>query len=174
MTTAASANSAELRNRIRVALNAQTSGKKRPTTVTVLSSLLAVQDELHYIPVEAVEEVAKYCDSTINDVWSVASFYTNFRFTPPGQVTVDVCWGPTCHLLGAQDVLRAVHDATGVEGEGTTADGKITIRYSTCLGACGQAPVVARDHSLSGKATPDSAREFVAAISRDLDNGYHY
>ena len=173
MTTDATTKSAELRGRIRTALNSQTSGKPRPVTVTVLSSLLAVQDELHYIPAEAIEEVAQYCDSTINDVWSVASFYTNFRFTPPGQVTIDVCWGPTCHLLGAQDVLRAVHDELNVEGEGTTQDGKMTIRYSTCLGACAHAPVMARDHHLHGKVGPESARAFVDAVSRELSNGLH-
>ena len=118
--------------------------------------------------------MAQYCDSTINDVWSVASFYTNFRFSPPGQVTIDVCWGPTCHLMGAQDVLRAVHDVMDVEGEGTTQDGKLTLRYSTCLGACGQAPVIARDHVLRGNVDPESAREFVATVSKELDNGYHH
>ena len=171
MTTDTSAKSRELRSRIQTALNGQTHGKPRPVTVTVLSSLLAVQDELHYIPVEAVEEVAQYCDSTINDVWSVASFYTNFRFDPPGMATVDLCWGPTCHLMGAQDILRAVHDETDVAGEATTSDGKITIRYSTCLGACAHAPVIARDHHLRGRVNPESAREFVSNLSEELGDG---
>ncbi len=57
-------------------------GQPQPT-VTVLSSLLAVEDELGYIPKEAVEEVAALTHSTINDVWAVASFYPNFRFEPP-------------------------------------------------------------------------------------------
>ena len=71
--------------------------QRRPS-VTVLSSLLAAQDELRYIPEEAIKEVAALMDTTINEVWGVASFYTNFRFTPPGRHTVEVCWGPTCHL----------------------------------------------------------------------------
>ena len=70
-------NSENLRKIIRDSI----SNQKRKT-VTVLSSLLAVQDKLHYIPDEAVEEISIHCKVTINDVWSVASFYTNFRFTP--------------------------------------------------------------------------------------------
>lgn len=174
MTSDTSAKSRELRSRIQTALISQTHGKPRAVTVTVLSSLLAVQDELHYIPVEAVEEVAQFCDSTINDVWSVASFYTNFRFDPPGKATVDLCWGPTCHLMGAQDILRAVHDETDVDGEATTADGRITIRYSTCLGACAHAPVIARDHHLRGRVTPESAREFVIQLSEELGDGINH
>ena len=137
----------------------------------MLSSLLAIQDELHYIPDEAVEETATFCAATINDVWSVASFYTNFRFTPPGKVTVDVCWGPTCHLMGAQLVLKAVHDVLGVDSETTTDDGKVTLRYSTCLGACAQAPVIARDHELTGRITPESATSYVTDLQQELDDG---
>ena len=161
----------ELRERIRGALEAQRADKDRVPSITVLSSLLAIQDDLHYIPDEAIEETAVFCDATINDVWSVASFYTNFRFTPPGMTTVDVCWGPTCHLMGAQKVLEAVHDALGVEAEETSADGKITLRYSTCLGACAQAPVIARDHILQGGADPGSARQYISDLQQELENG---
>ena len=51
-------------------------------TVTVLSSLLAVEDAIGYIPPEAVEAVSARMDATVNDVWAVATFYPNFRFSP--------------------------------------------------------------------------------------------
>ena len=159
MTTASRDTGKKLRESIRHALSAQ-----QQPTVTVLSSLLAVQDALHYIPDEAVEEVATFSNTSINEVWSVASYYTNFRFTPPGNVTLDVCWGPTCHLLGAQKILRAVQDEIGLHEEGTTEDGAVTLRYSTCLGACANAPVVAVDHHLKGYSTPESAANLAASL----------
>ena len=171
MTTSQQQGRLELREQVREALESQRADKARPPSITVLSSLLAVQDVLHYIPDEAIEETAIFCKATINDVWSVASFYTNFRFTPPGITTVDVCWGPTCHLMGAQKVLEAVQEELDVNSEETSADGKITLRYSTCLGACAQAPVIARDHILRGRANPDSARQYVADIQQELENG---
>ena len=48
--------------------------------ITVLSCLLAVNSKFHYIPKIAVEEIANYTGKTTNDVWGVASFYSNFRF----------------------------------------------------------------------------------------------
>ncbi|MCI0823530.1 MAG: NAD(P)H-dependent oxidoreductase subunit E, partial [Chloroflexi bacterium] len=63
-----------LKPRIVEAIHRQTQA-----TVTILSSLLAVHDELGYMPKEAVEEVAAFKGATINDVWAVASFYPNFR-----------------------------------------------------------------------------------------------
>lgn len=159
MTTADTEQPTQLREQIRQALNAQ----KQPT-ITVLSSLIAVQDAIHYLPDEAINETATFCGSTINEVWSVASFYTNFRFTPPGEKTLDVCWGPSCHLVGAQQVLDSVHAALELKEEGTTADGKVTLKYNTCLGACAQGPCIAIDHHLIGRQTPESA----ADVARDL------
>ena len=109
-------------------------GQAQPT-VTVLSSLLAVEDELGYIPKEALEEVAEFTHSTVNDVWAVASFYPNFRFEPPAEHKVEVCWGASCHLVGAMSVFKSVLEAAGMEDEGDTADGRLTVKLNTCLGA---------------------------------------
>ncbi len=134
------------------------------STVTILSSLLAVEDELGYIPKEAVEEVAALTHSTVNDVWAVASFYPNFRFEPPCQHVVEVCWGTSCHLVGAMPLIEAVLGAAGIEAEGDTADRRLTVRFNTCLGACSQAPVISIDHQLHGRLSPETAREKVAAL----------
>jgi NADH-quinone oxidoreductase subunit E len=133
-------------------------------TVTVLSTLLAVQDELGFLPKEAIEEIAEFTDSTINDVWAVASFYPNFRFEPPCLHQVEVCWGASCHLVGAMPVIEAALQASGLEAEGDTPDGRLTLHFNTCLGACAQAPVMAVDHHLIGRVTPDSVRARIALL----------
>ena len=135
--------------------------------ITILSSLLAVEDRLHYIPREAVEEVAAFNRATINDVWAVVSFYPNFRTDPPCQHRIEVCWGPSCHLMGAMPVIAAVLAAAGLPEEGDTPDGKLTVRYNTCLGACAQAPVMSVDHQLAGRLTPEGAAQRVAATLVD-------
>lgn len=148
-----------LRQRISKAVR----GQAQPTQ-TILSSLLAVEDELGYIPKEAVDEVADFTASTVNDVWAVASFYPNFRFEPPCQHRMEVCWGASCHLTGAREVIQAVLDAAGLQEEGDTSDGKVTVRLNTCLGACAQAPVISVDHHLIGRATPADARTRVGQL----------
>ena len=150
------------RDRLLNAINNQ----RRPT-VTVLSSLLAVQDELGYIPDEALEEVAVLNDTTINEVWGVASFYTNFRFTPPGKHNVEICWGPTCHLKGASHILQRVMDELGLEDEGETDDDAISFKFNTCLGACSVAPVMSVNHRLVGRITPESAVERVRRVRNE-------
>ena len=152
-----------LKERIRRAVHNQ----PQPT-VTILSSLLSVEDELGYIPREAVEEVAGYNRVTVNDVWAVVSFYPNFRTVPPCEHRIEVCWGPSCHLVGAMQVIESVLEAAGLAEEGDTPDGKLTVRYNTCLGACALAPVMSIDHHLVGRANPQKGRDLVARV---LENG---
>ncbi len=139
---------------------------QKQQTITVLSCLLAAHDDLGYLPDEAIEEIATYTDSTINEVWGVASFYTNFRFTPPGEHAVEVCWGPTCHLTGAAAILQGVLDSLGLQDEGETADNRVSLKYNTCLGACAQAPVMSIDHQLIGRITKESATSLIDRLGR--------
>jgi len=134
---------------------------------TVLSSLLAIHDELRYLPKEAIEAVAKHHkDVSVNDVWGVATFYTNFRIdTPPTKHQIEVCWGPTCHLMGAGSILGAVQLELDLNGEGDTADGRVCLKYNTCIGACSQAPVMMVDHKIIGKVTSESA----VKVLKELD-----
>ena len=130
-------------------------------TVTVLSSLLAVEGELGYIPKEGVEAVAEYTGTTINDVWGVASFYPNFRFEPPSGCAVEICWGTSCHVMGASRIAQAAMRALGLDGEGDTADGEFGLRFNTCLGACAQAPVASVGHELKGRLTPEGTERML-------------
>jgi len=156
-----------VREKVELALRSQ-----RQQTITVLSCLLAVQDAFGHIPEECIDQVAKFTRATVNDVWGVISFYTNFSIKPPGEHVLEVCWGTSCHILGAMDVARSVLEEIGLENEGTSSDGRFTVRFNTCLGACANAPVVSVDHALEGRMTPNQAKFIVGKIknvSEDLD-----
>ena len=148
-----------LKQRITQAMHGQTQ-----PTVTMLSTLLAVEDELGYIPKEAVAAVASFTRSTVNDVWAVASFYPNFRFEPPCQHLVEICWGSSCHVRGAMALIDAVLKASGLEEEGDTPDRRLEVRLNTCLGACAQAPIISIDRHLIGRLSPEEARGKVAVL----------
>ena len=148
-----------LREQARAAIKSQ-----RRSSMTVLSSLLSAQDELGYLPIEAIEEVALNLNTTTNEVWGVASFYTNFRFAPPGKHIVEVCWGPTCHLASASHILNGLQKKLNLSDEGETANKKITLKYNTCLGACAQAPVISINHKLSGRQSLNSSWEQISNL----------
>ena len=131
-------------------------------TKTVLSSLLAIQDAMGYIPKQSMEVVASEVpDTTVNDVWAVASFYPNFKFEPRSECTVEICWGPTCHIAGAMGIFDEALNLLGLESEGKTSDGSIELDFNTCLGACAQAPVISVNHHLIGRVTKNSLKDAI-------------
>jgi NADH:ubiquinone oxidoreductase subunit E len=148
-----------LRQRARTAI-----ARQPARTVTILSSLLAAQDELGWLPAVAIDEVAERNGATPNAVWGIASFYPNFRFTVPNRHKVELCWGPTCHVLGAQSVLRGLLSRLGLTTEGETEDGVISLKLNTCLGVCAHAPAMSVDDELTGHIDLDLAIRLVERL----------
>jgi len=151
-----------LRERARGAI-----AKQPARTVTILSSLPAAQDELGYLPAEAIDEVAARMTASANSVWGIASFYPNFRFTLPNRHKVELCWGPTCHVLGAQQILQGLLPQLGLDNEGETEDGVISLKLNTCLGVCAHGPAMSFDLELAGHMSLDKAIRLVERIKAD-------
>ena len=138
-------------------------GQKR--TVTVLSSLIAVQQALDYLPPESIPGVAEHTGASVNEVYGVATFYTHFRFEPPGEHTVEVCWGPTCQLFDSRGLMRLAEESTGTTFDSTSEDRRYTLRGLECAGACALAPVGKLDGKLMGRLTPEKLQNALAAMN---------
>ena len=89
---------------------------------------------------------------------SVASFYTMFKREDTGNYLISVCTSISCFLLGADDVLDAISDETGVPDGETDADGTFSVEHAECIGACGGAPAVQVNYELIEGVTPDKGR----------------
>jgi len=142
--------------RVKQALNGQVKEE-----VTVLSSLIQVQEELGYLPPESIPLIADFTRASVNDVYGVATFYTHFRFNPPGKHTVEVCWGPSCHVRGAPEVIKAVKGELGLEEEGTTPDKRFTWKRTSCAAACAHGPVMLIDDQVYGRLSQESATSLI-------------
>ena len=139
-------NNSDIETQINNAIQNNLSGR-----MTILAALLAVQDDIGYIPQQALEIVSELNSTTVNDVWGVASFYPNFRFDPPTEHTIEICWGPSCHITGAQAIITTCLNELQLDTEGDTTDGFINFKFNTCLAACAQSPVGSVDHKIVGR-----------------------
>ena len=90
----------------------------------------------------AVEALAKYFNLSKADIYSVVSFYAQFKFTKPGKHTIKVCQGTACHVRGSGNLLKALKQRLGIEEGQTTPDGLISLEHVACLGACALAPAM--------------------------------
>ena len=94
-------------------------------------------------------------------VYGVATFYHFFTLKPKGAHTCVVCMGTACYVRGADKVLAAVEQKAGIKAGETTADGQLSLLTARCIGACGIAPAVVYDGTVTPRQTSDMALEHV-------------
>ncbi len=124
--------------------------------------LQKVQEELGYLPEEAVSEIAHFLGVSESEVYGVASFYAQFRFIRQGEHTVKVCQGTACHVRGGRRILDTVVRELGIQPGETTEDYKFSLERVACFGSCALAPVMVVDKTVYGKMTTPKARKTVA------------
>ncbi len=112
-----------------------------------------VQNELGYIPFEAMEKIASACGSSVAEVYGVVMFYAQFTTEPKGKHVINVCLGTACYVKGGQKLIDQTVELTGAPVNGTSPDGLFSLDATRCLGACGLAPVAVVDGKVIGAAT---------------------
>ena len=124
--------------------------------------LQKVQEEYGYLPQEAIPEIAKFLGLSQNEIFGVASFYAQFRFTRPGRHSLKVCQGTACHVRGAPRILGAIQQELGVKPGETTKDYKFSLERVACFGSCALAPVMVVDKNVYGRMSTAKAREILS------------
>lgn len=130
-----------------------------------LPALHVVNDRLRYIPIEAVIEIAELLDLAPADVQDTLSFYGFFKQDKPhGQTRAWVCRSISCALRGGEEVLEHMCRRVGIRPGETTDDGKLTIEFAECLGACDFAPCMLAGGRLYKDLTIESSDDFLKEI----------
>ena len=131
-----------------------------------LPALHIVQDELRCVPDEAIREIADLLDLAPAEVHDTMTFYGFFREEeqPLGKTRLWVCRSLACALRGGDELLGQVCAKLGVEPGGTSADGKITVEFAECIGACEGAPAVLLNDEARMNVTPDRVDDLLAEL----------
>jgi NADH-quinone oxidoreductase subunit E len=142
-------NDSEINQKTRVILGS--AARQRKNLIPILQQ---IQAGFGYLPPSAMLEVAQFLTIPEIDVYSVATFYNQFRLTPPGRHCVRVCVGTACHVKGGRIALAAWQRRLGIGPGETTADHEFDLDTVACVGCCAMAPVSVVDHKVEGKADP--------------------
>ncbi len=126
-------------------------GRKKGNLLPILQK---VQGKLGYLPREAMVEIAQFLGISEIDVYSVVTFYKQFRLNPPGKHSIRVCLGTACHMKGGYITLDAWKRRLGIEQTQTTTDREFDLDTVACVGCCVMAPVTVVDDEPQGKVEP--------------------
>jgi NADH-quinone oxidoreductase subunit E len=131
---------------------------------SLIPILQEIQEHERYLPEEAVAETAAYLDMTASQVYGVASFYAQFRFTRPGDHIIRCCQGTACHVRGGKRLLDEVSTILGIAPGETTPDCKFSLETVACFGSCALAPVLVVDDTVYGRMTATKARALIREL----------
>ena len=126
-------------------------GRKRDNLIPILQE---VQGKLGYLPRQAMLEIAEFLYIPEMDVYSVVTFYNQFRLNPPGKHSIRVCLGTACHMKGGYIALDAWKRRLGIGPGETTEDREFDLDTVACVGCCTMAPVTVVDGKPEAKAAP--------------------
>ncbi|NPD45360.1 NAD(P)H-dependent oxidoreductase subunit E [Lentimicrobium sp. S6] len=128
----------------------------------VIPILQAIQDEYNYLPEEALQHVADNTEITLERIYGISTFYSQFRHEPVGKHMIKVCVGTACHVKGAMQVYDAFKRELNIpEQKETDSDGLFTVDKVACLGCCTIAPVVQIDQTTFGHVEPSKVKEIL-------------
>jgi NADH:ubiquinone oxidoreductase subunit E len=119
----------------------------------LIPMLQQIQSRAGYLSPESIKEVAHSLHVSENEVFGVASFYTQFRFIAPGRHTIKICLGTACHVKSGQKLLEALERELKIKTGETTSDGLFDLQRVACLGCCALAPVMQIDDQIYGRVT---------------------
>ncbi|MEW6674446.1 MAG: NADH-quinone oxidoreductase subunit NuoE [Nitrospirota bacterium] len=121
--------------------------------------LQEVQDTFGYLPEKVMLDIAKFIGIPESQVYSVASFYAQFRLLPLGRKRVAVCRGTACHIRGAPQILNMIEKTIGIKEGGTSDDLEYTLETVACIGCCALAPCIRINRDVSGEMTTEKVRD---------------
>lgn len=108
----------------------------------LLPSLYIAQREFGWLSQEAMLCVAKALNVSESMVRGTASFYSMFKHKPMGRHLIQLCTNVSCMILGAERLVDFLENKYGLQPNGTTGDGRLSLVIMECIGACGTAPAM--------------------------------
>jgi NADH-quinone oxidoreductase subunit E len=134
-----------------------------PTRQAVtLPALHVVNTHLRHVPLQAVVEIAELLELAPAEVHDTLTFYGFFKQDAPhGETRAWVCRSISCALRGGEEVLEHLCRRAGIRPGETTGDGKLTIEFAECLGACEFAPCLLAGEDVHGDLTNEKAEKFL-------------
>ncbi len=125
-----------------------------------------IQKEYNYLPGDVLNTLSHKLNIPLSNVYSTASFYKQFYFTPRGKKIVRVCTGTACHVRGADEVLNKIKGEFKIEEGETTPDLSMTLETVGCIGCCGLAPVATINEDIIGEIDMKRIDEIVETIKQ--------
>jgi NADH-quinone oxidoreductase subunit E len=132
--------------------------RKRSAIMPLLHYVQAISG---YVTNDGIERISEILEIETAEVSAVATFYTQYKRKPVGEYHIGVCTNTLCAIMGGDVIMEALKDHLGIENDGVTADGKVSLEHIECNAACDYAPVVMANWEFYDNQSVSSAKDLV-------------
>ena len=137
---------------------------------SLLAVLHAIQDELGYVPPDAVAPLARAMNLSRAEVHGVITYYHHFRTQPPAPVTVQLCRAEACRSMGTEALAQHIEAHTGCRFDGEHQHGEtVELESVFCLGQCALSPALMLNGTLHARVTPQKFDAIFAAACKCVE-----
>jgi NADH-quinone oxidoreductase subunit E len=127
----------------------------------IMPLLHYVQSVSGYVTNDGIERISEILEIETAEVSAVATFYTQYKRKPVGEYHIGVCTNTLCAIMGGDVIMEALKEHLGIENDGVTADGKVSLEHIECNAACDYAPVVMANWEFYDNQSVASAKDLV-------------
>ncbi len=114
--------------------------KNHNQATRLLQILRAVQSRYHYVPKDAIEQLAELLHIPRTRIISVVEFYSFFHLQPRGQYELLISDSITDHMLGKINLIDYLSKQLNVAAGTVREDGRVSLDNTSCTGLCDQGP----------------------------------
>jgi NADP-reducing hydrogenase subunit HndA len=129
-------------------------------------SLIAVLQEIQkvygYLSFENLNYASEKLGVSLEEIYSVATFYNQFQLNPKGKYQINVCLGTVCYVKGSDEILEEITKILGIQNGECTKDGKFSLDTTRCLGCCSMAPVLKINDDIYGFVKKSEVKDIIS------------
>ena len=121
----------------------------------LLEILHSAQEIYGYLDNDLLMDISGSLNLPPSHVFGVVTFYSFFKLRKPGEHVVTGCLGTACYVKEVEQIMESIEKEFNLKRGGSTADGKLSLLITRCIGACAMAPNIVVDDEVIGKATTE-------------------
>jgi NADP-reducing hydrogenase subunit HndA len=135
---------------------------KKSQAGALMPILQEAQKIYGYLPIEVQKMIADGTGFSLEKVYGISTFYSQFSLNPKGKYQISVCLGTACYVKGSGDIFDKLSQTLKIKSGECTPDGKFSLEACRCIGACGLAPVLTVNEDVYGRLTLDDVPRIIA------------
>jgi [NiFe] hydrogenase diaphorase moiety large subunit len=134
----------------------------------LLQILRDIQSEFHYVPKDAIEQLAELLGIARTQIIAVVEFYSFLHLTPRGRYELLISDSITDHMLGKVDLTNYLSHRLSLAVGKVREDGLVSLDNTSCTGLCDQGPAGLVNGYPLTKLKPERIDDIVDLINRQI------